>query len=67
MINVVIVAALVIVIGLAVRYIVKEKKKGKCIGCPYASTCHSAGNTVSSCGCDDDMKTTSYSGHENVK
>ena len=28
MINVVIVAALVIVIGLAVRYIVKEKKKG---------------------------------------
>lgn len=32
--------ALAIVVFFAVRYIVKEKKKGnKCIGCPYADCC----------------------------
>jgi hypothetical protein len=31
---------LVLIVFLAVRYIVKEKKKGnKCIGCPYAGDC----------------------------
>ena len=32
--------AVVAVVFLAVRYIIKEKKKGtKCIGCPYAGEC----------------------------
>ncbi len=32
--------ALICVVFLAVRYIVKEKKRGnKCIGCPYAGAC----------------------------
>ena len=32
--------ALVLILFLAIRYIVKEKKKGaKCIGCPYAGSC----------------------------
>lgn len=32
--------ALAAVVFLAVRYLVKEKKKGsKCVGCPYAASC----------------------------
>lgn len=34
------VLALIIIVGLALRYIIKEKKKGsKCVGCPYAESC----------------------------
>lgn len=30
----------ILIIGLAIGYIVKQKKKGrKCIGCPYACDC----------------------------
>lgn len=31
-----------IIIGLAIRYIIKSKKQGvQCIGCPHAKTCGS--------------------------
>ena len=31
---------LALIVFLAVRYIIKEKRKGnKCIGCPYADNC----------------------------
>ena len=31
---------LVVIIGAAITYIIKEKKKGtKCIGCPHAGEC----------------------------
>lgn len=40
MANMIVAAVLVMVIGLAVSYIVKEKQKGTvCIGCPHAGTC----------------------------
>lgn len=26
-------------VGPAIRYIYKEKKKGKCVGCPLSKTC----------------------------
>ena len=46
--------ALVLIVSLAVRYIVREKKKGtKCIGCPYAGSCTKYGNPhkdVKGCG-----------------
>ena len=53
-----IVAILVIaaVIGGAVAYIIKEKKKGKkCIGCPYGASCRSqkGKSGCSSCHSDD--------------
>ncbi len=33
--NLIVIAAVVIVVGLAVGYVIKEKRKGrKCIGCP---------------------------------
>ncbi len=38
--NIILILILAIIIGLAVLYIYKEKKKGaKCIGCPYAKEC----------------------------
>ena len=47
MANVVIVGILLIVVGFAVRYIVKAKKSGaKCIGCP------SSGGGACTCGCE---------------
>lgn len=37
---------IVFIVGLAVFYIIRAKKKGqKCIGCPYSKSC-------SSCSCD---------------
>lgn len=43
MVNIIIAAILIILVGAAVFYIWKEKKKGKkCIGCPYSGSgsCH---------------------------
>ncbi|MBR3296755.1 MAG: FeoB-associated Cys-rich membrane protein [Firmicutes bacterium] len=38
--------AVVLIVSLAVRYIVREKKKGtKCIGCPYAGSCTRYGSS----------------------
>ncbi len=40
MVDVIIIVVLLGVVGVAVSYIVKEKKKGaKCIGCPAGNTC----------------------------
>ena len=45
MATVIAVIALVLIIFFAVRYIVKEKKKGtKCIGCPMAGQCENYNN-----------------------
>lgn len=48
----IVVVILLIVVGSAIAYIVKEKKKGvTCIGCPSAGTCQRA---KSGCGCHSD-------------
>ena len=40
MTNLIVAVVLVVIIGLAVAYIIKEKKKGTvCIGCPNADAC----------------------------
>lgn len=48
-INIIAVAVILLVIGAAVFYIVREKKRGKkCIGCPYADSfgsCTSCGKS----------------------
>lgn len=50
--NVILVAVIFIILGAAIAYIVKEKKKGvRCIGCPAAGTCTSMNHTASGCGC----------------
>lgn len=60
MADIILLAVIAIVVGIAANYIVKEKKKGvKCIGCPNSGTCshthheehHCGGNCSGGCGC----------------
>lgn len=54
MADIIIALIVLAVVGAAVMYIVKEKKKGtRCIGCPSAGAC--AGNKACSC-CDCQIK-----------
>ena len=39
MVDLIVIAVLALVIGGAVAYIVKSKKKGGCIGCPNGGNC----------------------------
>ena len=55
----VIIGVVVLIVGGAITYIVKEKKSGaKCIGCPYSKTCSSNVKNEKgqncSCGCKND-------------
>ncbi len=50
MINIIIIAVIVIIVGLASYYIYREKKNGsKCIGCPYGKNCGSKGCNDCTC------------------
>ena len=52
MANFVVIAVLVLVVGAAITYIVKEKKKGAvCIGCSHAGSCGRKQKGDSGCGC----------------
>ena len=43
--NAIIIAVIALILGLAVFYIYKAKKKGKkCIGCPYSGSCGGCGH-----------------------
>ena len=51
MTNAVIIAVVVVILGAAIGYIIKEKKKGAgCIGCPSSGSC----NGGYGCGCHTD-------------
>ena len=40
--NIIIIAIIVVIVGVAALYVYKAKKSGKkCIGCPYAKQCGS--------------------------
>ena len=40
MANLIVIAIVLLIVGLAIVYIIKEKKRGvKCIGCPAAGAC----------------------------
>lgn len=55
--NFVVVAIILFIVGAAIAYIVKEKKKGNhCIGCPAAATCPSAHAGKCSGGCQTATK-----------
>ncbi len=57
MANVIVVAVVLGIIGAAIAYIVKEKKKGvQCIGCPAVAECAKRKNAASGCGCHTDTK-----------
>ena len=54
MANFIVIAVLLIIVGAAVSYIIKEKKRGSvCIGCPHAGTC--AKMRQGSCNCHSDV------------
>ena len=45
LINIILIIIIAAIVGLAVRYIYKEKKKGvHCIGCPVAGNCPHVGH-----------------------
>lgn len=51
MADLIILAIVALIIGVAVAYIVKAKKSGvKCIGCPHGGTCGKCAS--GGCGCD---------------
>ena len=50
--DILITLALFLIIGAAISYIIKEKKRGtKCIGCPAAGNCPSRNSQKAMCGC----------------
>ncbi len=52
MTNLIIIGILVVIIGSAIVYIIKEKKKGaKCIGCPAGGNCPYKNSGQSKCNC----------------
>lgn len=53
--NIITIAVIAAILGLAVRYIHKEKKRGvKCIGCPEGCSC--SGKCGSCGGCGDNAE-----------
>lgn len=51
MTNFIVILIIIAIVGAAVAYIVKEKKRGvKCIGCPAAATCPNSGKCIGNCG-----------------
>ena len=55
MANFVVAGISLIIIGAAVAYIAKEKKKGvQCIGCPASATCAGRNGGNSGCSCHSD-------------
>lgn len=48
-------AVVLLIVGAAMIYIRKEKKKGvRCIGCPSAGTCSRSNGDGSACSCHTD-------------
>lgn len=47
--DLVVILIVALVVGLALAYIIREKKRGvKCVGCPYAKNCGSCHGSCSS-------------------
>lgn len=57
--NVILIAVLVLILGAALAYIIKAKRRGvKCIGCPAGGQCSGAKGESScgGCGCNHSFK-----------
>ena len=57
-VDIIVIVLLALVVGGAIFYIVREKKKGnKCIGCPYSASCGKAkGDSKDCCSSHNDEK-----------
>lgn len=52
--NIIIIAVIAVIVGVAAWYVYKSKKSGKkCIGCPDGCCCSQKEQGKCSCGCDD--------------
>jgi len=52
--NVILIVALAGILGGAIAYIIRAKKRGvKCIGCPAGGSCGKKGGSCSGCGTGD--------------
>ncbi len=61
MINIIAILVVLVILGGAIAYIVKSKKKGvKCIGCPAAGSCsskqHHQNSEPGGCSCHSEHK-----------
>ena len=57
--NLIVIGILLVLVGAAVLYIWKEKKKGtRCIGCPAAGGCRTngCGEAKGNCKCHNDFR-----------
>lgn len=53
MVDYIIIAVVVLILGAAGRYVYKAKKSGKkCIGCPHGGSCSASGCKGCSCDCN---------------
>ena len=49
--NIILIAVLLLIVGLAAWYVIRAKKSGrKCIGCPNGGSCPHAKNGQCTCG-----------------
>jgi len=54
MANIIVAGIVLLIVGIAIAYIVKEKKKGvQCIGCPAAGTCQRNKGAYTACSCQN--------------
>lgn len=66
MIDFIVGAIIIVVVGLALAYIIKSRKNGvKCIGCPDAKTCCS--NSHAGCSAGGCQSCSGCGGHADVK
>ena len=50
MTNFIVIVVIIAIVGGAIAYIIKEKKRGvKCIGCPAAGSCPNSGKCKGNC------------------
>lgn len=47
--DIIIIVFVLVIVGIAAFYIRKEKKQGRCVGCPYAKEC-AAKKAEKNCG-----------------
>lgn len=58
MVDFIVIAILLLIVGMAIAYIVKSKKRGvKCIGCPSSGTCCSKNHENTKCNCENHADT----------
>ena len=55
--SIIIAAIIIVLVAAAVRFIIKEKKRGvKCIGCPLAGECSSKHQADNKCSCHGNIE-----------